>query len=459
MSKLIGDDSSGVGNLPPLVVDLHAHYAMRWMPKFYWSGFALLKVAVFGGTAKVARARMDAATMDVEILEENATPHEQIVEARQLLVRKQHQWQILSNRLKAIFFALMNICFNYATLFSGAAIRPERMRKGMVHIAFSVLLDPFDEFFDKYPGWPAGTPYFHLLQQMDFVEKQVKDRVAIDGVWIPRKDQLNDAVEKARKGERIALIHCIEGGHHLGDLERDIKNNVAVLAKRGVAYVTLAHLFFRRLATSANAFPIPDWAYHRRFPQGNMGLTDLGTFAVRQLAANRILIDVCHMSERAIEDTLCVLDRYDEQNPQDAPTPIIATHMACRIGEAEYNLSVDTIKNIIKRKGLLGVIFSRHWMREHLNTREFTWEDTCQVVTSHLEKIRVNGDPNLTCAAIGSDHDGFIKHALWGLEHPGKMLDLSGWILDNYPSQAEGILWKNAIRVLRKMWRQPEPPS
>ena len=50
---------------------------------------------------------------------------------------------------------------------------------------------------------------------------------------------------------------------------------MAELAARGVAYVTLAHLFFRQVATNAPAIPfIPDRIYRLLFPQSrDVGLT------------------------------------------------------------------------------------------------------------------------------------------------------------------------------------------
>jgi len=420
------------------------------MPDFYRSGIAILRVA-FGGTVAAAKTAMNAARVKVELLVATEADPRLVLEARQWLLETQQIWHTRLNRLKAFLMGVANILANFPKG-SGPAVTPELMRAGGVRIAFSPLLDPCDEFFDGYPEWPAGSPFFHLQQQMDFVEYKVRNRAPTDNMWFPTRDELQGAVEEARTSERIALIHCVEGGYYLGDNEEDITNKVEILAGRGVGYVTLAHLFFRRLATCVNALPMADWIYNWWFPQENVGLTDLGKFAVRQLAEKRILVDVCHMKELAIVDTLLVLDEYDTRKPSESPTPIIATHMACRIGKAKYNLSVDTIKSIIKRKGLLGVIFSRHLMREHLNTRGDTWEDTCQVVRSHLEMIRENGDPDLTCAAIGSDHDGFIKPTLTGLGDAGKMFDLSRWILSNYAKEANGILRENAIRVMTRMW-------
>ena len=55
------------------------------------------------------------------------------------------------------------------------------------------------------------------------------------------------------------------------------------LAERGVLYITLAHLFWRRIATNTPALPfLPDALYNLLFPQKDVPpLTDLGQAAVR----------------------------------------------------------------------------------------------------------------------------------------------------------------------------------
>ena len=51
----------------------------------------------------------------------------------------------------------------------------------------------------------------------------------------------------------MAFLHCVEGGFHLGDSPEAVRSNVAELAGEGVAYVTLAHLFWRQIATNTPA--------------------------------------------------------------------------------------------------------------------------------------------------------------------------------------------------------------
>ena len=76
------------------------------------------------------------------------------------------------------------------------------------------------------------------------------------------------ALDAAIAAGQTAIVHAIEGGFALGSTAAEIDANVAELAGRGVAYVTLAHLFWRGVATNAPALPfLPDWLYRLVFPQ------------------------------------------------------------------------------------------------------------------------------------------------------------------------------------------------
>src|SRR5207247_4430248 len=137
-------------------------------------------------------------------------------------------------------------------------------------------------------------------------------------------------LKAARESNKVALIHAVEGGFHLGDSKAHIAANVKTLAGMGVGYVTVAHLFFRHVATNAPAIPfLPDWVYNWWFPQSG-GLTDLGEAAIRAMVDNHILIDLTHMREESIDDTLDLLDRPDV-DPQGT-VPVVATHSAYRFG-------------------------------------------------------------------------------------------------------------------------------
>jgi microsomal dipeptidase-like Zn-dependent dipeptidase len=261
---------------------------------------------------------------------------------------------------------------------------------------------------------------------------------------------------EACKAGKIAVVHCVEGGFQLGASEKSIERHLTLLAQRGVAYVTLAHLLFRRIATNAPAIPfLCDGMYHILAHQPSEGLTKLGQAAVRAMFCNGILIDVTHMSEPAIRETLALLEELEVEYAVTPPVPLLATHIACRFGKYQYNLSDDTIREIGKRNGLMGVIFCDHWMHDGPSKHNPRGErETFERVKENIERI-AGIISSHKCTAIGSDLDGFIKPMLRGLEDMAGMWNLEKWLRTTYGPDADLILSENALRVLESAWRRP----
>jgi microsomal dipeptidase-like Zn-dependent dipeptidase len=306
---------------------------------------------------------------------------------------------------------------------------------------------------DELPGSPPREAYFQdLLFQLERVEHDV---LALSD-WASVAHNY-DELTAACKAGKIAVIHCVEGGFQLGASGKSIQRHVALLAQRGVAYVTLAHLLFRRIATNAPAIPLlSDGMYHFLAHQPSDGLTELGRAAVRAMFCNGILIDVTHMSERAICETLVLLKELEADYSVTTPVPVLATHIACRFGTYEYNLSDGTIAEIGKRNGLMGVIFCDHWMHDGPSRRNPRGErETFERVKENIDRI-AGIISSHQCTAIGSDLDGFIKPMLRGLEDMAGMAYLENWLRTEYPrAVADLILSENALRVLKSAWRRP----
>ena len=322
------------------------------------------------------------------------------------------------------------------------------MREGDVGVALSVLYAPLNEMdLGKRYGSPPGGGYFSdLLAELQLVQDHAathSDEIAV----AHSPAELDELV----RGGRKALIHCIEGGFQLGHDEAEVGEHVRTLAGRGVAYVTVAHLFWRAVATNAPALPfLPDWLYHLVFPQPDEGLTELGKAAVEAMVDEGILVDVTHMSARSIEDTFALLQRRDPV----AEVPLIATHMACRFGGLEYCLTDETIRRIGERGGVLGCILCEHYITSGLRKRVRGFDDSVAAVCKHIDQIReLTG--SFDNVAIGSDLDGYIKPALPGLEHMGRMAPLQQALRERYgAADAEKICSANALRVLRAAWRK-----
>jgi membrane dipeptidase len=347
-------------------------------------------------------------------------------------------------RWKAIVIDLLSRRLNYEGPKGAPSVTVELMHAGNVGAVLSVLYSPLDEMDLRVSyGAPPRPGYIKsVLDQIQVVEDHVKTEplgatVAHDAA----------ALDAAIAEGRTAIVHCIEGGFALGATPAEIDANVAELARRGVVYVTLAHLFWRGVATNAPALPfMPDWLYRMVFPQPKVGLTELGTAAARALVRERVLVDITHMTERAIADTFSTVG-------PDAP--VIASHMACRFGKLSYNLTDDVIREVGRRGGVMGVIACKHYTHDGLrpDRKVKTFEDSMELVFAHIDRIRqVTGSDDH--AAIGSDLDGWIKPALPGLEHLGRMRYVQEALASKYGADvAEKISSANLLALLRRAWR------
>ncbi|MFT3925313.1 MAG: membrane dipeptidase [Myxococcales bacterium] len=325
-------------------------------------------------------------------------------------------------------------------------------REAGVSVAFSVLYSGADEFaagLSQSPPQPDALR--HLLEQLEQVERAVDVHAPVAVVARDHAD-----LGSAREQHKLALVHCVEGGFHLGGTLRSIKRNVDLLRNRGVAYVTLAHLLHRQIATNNAGMPwLPDAAFHRLHAQPARGLSDLGRAAVKALFEAGILIDVSHMSERSLADTVELLDTLDPRRRM----PLIASHVACRLGSRDYNLTDPWIRAIHARGGVLGVILCDAYLRDgapraRAHDREAGAEHSFALFCRHVDHIRaVTG--SFDAVAIGSDFGGWGR-PLEGFEHPGRLRDLALRLERRYGrAPAEQICAGNVLRALATIW----PPN
>ena len=328
------------------------------------------------------------------------------------------------------------------------------MRDGEVGVTMSVLYQPFDEMDLGEPyGAPPRQSYFDdIVDQRRTVEDHVRTHAGEVAVA-----HNTDELDRALSGGVPIVIHAIEGGFALGSGRDEIRRNVAELARLGVAYVTVAHLFFRDVATNAPALPfLPDWLYNLVFPQRQgEGLTALGHEVVDALVDHGILIDLTHMRASSIADVFAQLDARDPERR----IPVIATHMAYRFGGLEYSFDEATISAVAERGGVLGCILCKHYMTSGLDGVRDTFEGSVDALCRHIDRIHsVTG--SYDHIGIGSDLDGYIKPALPGLEHMGRMGALQAALRERYgDDDAEKICSANALRVLRAAWGTPRPSS
>ncbi len=362
----------------------------------------------------------------------------------------------LGDRVRALVIRFANKIGNFPTWDGTYRIDVEKLRRGKVTLAMSVLLRPFDEMDLTVPyGSPPGTDDFgNLMKDLETVAAEVATHDPAEIRVVANRAELDAAAAAGA----TALVHAVEGGCHVGNSDEEIAAHCAELARRGVGYVTVAHLFFRQVATNANAVPfIPDRVYDFVFPQPHGDhLTPRGEALVRGLVENRILIDLSHMSPEAIAETLDLIDEIDPERKM----PVISTHAGYRFGKQRYMHDEATLKRIAERRGVVGLIMAQHQLNDGLLPKRKhteTLEESLPIVFRHIDAIAkaTGGDdgPSYDHVGFGSDLDGFIKPTIGGIEDASGLALLEAPLRERYgDTDAEKIMGGNALRVLREAW-------
>jgi microsomal dipeptidase-like Zn-dependent dipeptidase len=352
------------------------------------------------------------------------------------------------DKVRALVLRLATRLLSDKDLWSGYRVTVPYLREGGVGVVFSMLYSPFDEMdlSKPYASPPASEYFTRLLNDLKSVEEEV---AGYDSSVIRVVHDRHELEECITDGA-TALIHAVEGGFHLGDGTDEIAQNVATLAEKGVAYITVAHLFFRQVATNANAIPFaPDLVYNALFPQrAKEGLTERGEAAIQAMVSHRVLVDISHMRPDAVQQTLRLLEELDPQRE----LPVISSHAGYCFGGQDYMHDEQTVREIQKRDGVIGLIMAQHQLNDGIRKEETkSLPESLEVIYRHIDKIaKITGDHQHI--ALGSDFDGFIKPTMGGLENMAAMKDLERALKAEYPDDADAITSGNALRVLRRVW-------
>ena len=261
-------------------------------------------------------------------------------------------------------------------------------------------------------------------------------------------------VERAFKSGKIASLMGMEGGHSIG-------GSLAVLRQMyglGARYMTLTHFRNNAWADSATDKPAHD------------GLTDFGRQVVREMQRLGMLVDLSHVSEATMMDTLDIAGapvifshsnaRAVNAHPRNVPDGVLARLKAnggivmvnaypAYVTQATFEWNAARAAE----KGRLDVLFNgnpdgaaaglRAWEKAHpMPTGSVT------DVADHLDHIRKLAGADHV--GLGGDYDG-IESTVKGMEdvstYPSLFVELArrGW------SQAdlEKLASRNMMRVLK----------
>jgi membrane dipeptidase len=334
----------------------------------------------------------------------------------------------------------------------------QMLEEGNVKVIWSVLHVPEEDYFRnpairllghvtkggrtmlKLNAWDA------MLRMMSEMEWQV---ARTGGKFTVARTYAE--LEEAIAAEKRAVIHTVEGGHMLsaGLADGDVASRLTrleTLARRGVASLTIAHLFRNDLAGHSECIPpeqhkILFWRLDTGVDD-SLGLTKTGKEVVKAMAAPeiRIIPDVTHCSPVSRQEI------YDLVGDE---IPIVATHTGVQtLNSAPVNLSERDVKAIAASGGVVGVIFMPFWLKE---------EDPgpgLEAIWETMKQINDWSGGKWEHVAIGTDFDGFTDppdDCTSAKELPSveAMLKTKGLA----QAEVDAVLGTNARRVLRDGWR------
>ena len=309
-------------------------------------------------------------------------------------------------------------------------------------------------FRDLFPPLRLLLPFYPRLRRMmnaepdamtfemfDFFEAHIEEtrRRRGDVVAIARNyAEMKDIMASGR----LCLVHAAEGGHSLnGKLE-----NVDKLAERGVAYLTIAHLYPNEAAHCVDGFPelkpLRAIGCLRYDFDLNLGITDFGKQALERMFEVGIIADMTHCTPIGRKQI------YDIRRASGTDRPLVMTHVGVH-EFAPYPMSPtkEDIREIADTGGVAGFIFMDHWIDKP--PAKYA-EATILKTVDHL--IQHGGED---VVAFGSDFDGFTGVPK-DFASPRDFKRLRTLLEGKYtPEQVEKFLHGNADRVLQNGWGKP----
>lgn len=239
-------------------------------------------------------------------------------------------------------------------------------------------------------------------------------------IWLPDKIRGDEAElyygnvlakyrEEIKDAENVEPILAVEGGAVLnGKLE-----NVEKLYRDGVKLITLTWKGDNELGSGS-------------FSENDKGLTPFGKDAVKEMMSLGIVPDVSHLGDKSFSD-LC----------EFTDGTFIASHSnAYGINPHVRNLKDWQIKEIVRRKGLIGLNFYNTFLGEG---------NAVEMLMKHAEYVLSFSAEDVLC--MGSDFDGCsIDEELKGIE---KMESLYSAFSSYFGSRlADKIFYENANSYL-----------
>lgn len=265
-------------------------------------------------------------------------------------------------------------------------------------------------------------------------------------------------VERIHKQGKLAAMASLEGGHLIAD-------SLGVLRafhRLGVRYMTLAHFASNNFADSMTGMQI------------HTGLSPFGRELVREMNRIGMIIDVSHISDKAVVDAV-----------EHSRAPVIASHSSAKaIAPIVRNMPDSVIQTIAKRGGVICINFHAGYLEKAAydvyfrnraardeeikavtDKKPVDWEKVraiqrkyfekmpkvdVKVLLRHIDHIAKTAGPDHV--GLGSDFDGISGMVPTGMEDVSKYPVLVKGLIDLGYSDADirKIMGLNLLRVLRQ---------
>jgi len=187
------------------------------------------------------------------------------------------------------------------------------------------------------------------------------------------------------------------------------------------------------------------------------GLSEFGGAVLRRMNRFGMAVDLSHCGERTTREAI-----------EASAVPVLITHAACRaLNDHPRCKSDEVIRALAERGGIFGLCFIGALFSAHPPAKR---DDVLAhldhlVAIAGVEHVAIGSDlgPYGYGAIAGTD-ERTARHRKWdipGLDHPGRLLELSDALLQRGWKEAEivGVLGANAIRVLAQIWRSESRES